>query len=112
MVDFVRAQREHAEKLNEAWGSLLPEIENVDATKLTRSSFAQMAAALKDGVNNKSSVSSEEGDEAARTAQAGNAPMPLDPPPPEPSANAVCNTKVESSVLSGAVRYRDPLPEE
>lgn len=114
MLEFARAQKEHAEQVSAAWGALLPAVERVDATRCTGSSFAQMAAALKDGGDRKAGVAAERGGEAAgaATAQGGNAPMPSEPPPPEPSANAVCDANAQSPVLAGTVRYRDPMPEE
>ena len=33
MVGFVRAQKDHDKKMNKAWGALLPQVENMDATK-------------------------------------------------------------------------------
>jgi len=112
MVEFARMQKEHHDKMNEAWGELLPQVENVDATKFNGSSFAQAAAALREG---KSSSTSRGGDKAveAVTTQVENMLMPAYPPPPEPPTLDVQNANaMESSMLNGAVRYRDPLPEE
>ena len=110
--DFARAQKEHAESVNAAWGALLTEVEGVDATASTWDSFSQMAAAVKDGGNDKSGTVAMEGGTTTLPSTEENAPMPSDPPPPEPSTSAACDTMAESSVLAGAVRYRDPLPEE
>lgn len=110
MSEFVKAQKEHYEKMNAAWGSLLPEVESIDATKINGNSFAQAAVALnKQGSKAFGTVGGDEvvGVESA-TAQVQNMAMPSYPPPAEPN-NA---NPMESSTLNGAVRYRDPLPEE
>mmetsp|Transcript_30669 Transcript_30669/g.50130 ORF Transcript_30669/g.50130 Transcript_30669/m.50130 type:complete len:326 (+) Transcript_30669:500-1477(+) len=114
MVEFARAQKEHAEKMNEAWGALLPQVENVDATKFNGSSFARTGATLKDGDIRSIGLASGGGENVESvTAQVEDMTMPSYPPPPEPSANGVHNASsaMESSMLNGAVRYRDPLPE-
>ena len=117
MLDFTMAQKEHYEKMNDAWGTLLPQVEQLDATKFNGKSFARAAAALKKEGNQSAALGG--GNEAvdAVTTQVENLPMPSYPPPPEPTvANGVHsnvnNATAESSLLNGAVRYRDPLPEE
>ncbi|KAL9188509.1 hypothetical protein ACHAXT_006887 [Thalassiosira profunda] len=110
MVEFARAQKEQSEKLSEAWAALLPQVESVDATKCNGSSFAQTAAALKDG-SRTNVVAGAGGSVEAVAAQVDNMAMPSYPPPPEP-ASAQGAGNMESSMLNGAVRYRDPLPEE
>lgn len=111
MVEFARAQKEYHNKMNEAWGALLPEIESADATQFNGSSFAQAARAMNAG--NIVSMGGGNSVEAV-TAQVDDMTMPSYPPPPEPAAvNGVQSANaMESSMLNGAVRYRDPLPEE
>ncbi|KAL7526754.1 hypothetical protein ACHAXR_001636, partial [Thalassiosira sp. AJA248-18] len=113
MAEFVRAQKDHYEKMNEAWGALLPQVEGVDATKFSEISFAQSAAALRrQGSKPVGTVGGGEVVESV-TTQVDNVSMPSYPPPPEPAANGVHTTAMDSStMLNGAVRYRDPLPEE
>lgn len=103
MLEFARSQKEHSEKMNDAWGSLLPQLESVKVAEFTSSSFAQAAASLMERKHGSSLVSSA-------TKQMQEMGMPSYPPPVEPAGN---NTNgLESSMLNGAVRYRDLLPEE
>jgi len=120
MAEFARMQKEHADRVSDAWGKLVPQVENLDATDLHGSSFVDAAAALRQGSNSSSSrsmLASLGGGETtveSVTAQVENVPMPSYPPPPEPASNGVqdAGNAMESSMLNGAVRYRDPLPEE
>jgi len=122
MVDFARMQKEHADRMAEAWGALLPEVESVDVAKFNGSSFARTAGELKEGFNKSVGTVGGGGGGAgggdatveAVTSQVGNMSMPSYPPPGEPAGNGVhtASSAMESSMLNGAVRYRDPLPEE
>lgn len=105
MLEFAKVQKEHHDKMNNAWGALIPQLEGLDASDsgLRGKSFVEAsAAALKNGSN-------VEGEVRAVTTEVQNMAMPSYPPPPEPSTNGM-----ESSVLNEAVRYRtvDPLPTE
>jgi sorting nexin-1/2 len=103
MLEFAKVQKEHHDKMNNAWGALVPQLEGLDASDsaLGGKSFVEASAAA--------SKSSVERDVEAVTADVQNIAMPSYPPPPEPTSNAM-----ESSVLNEAVRYRtvDPLPAE
>ena len=115
MVDFKRAQKEHAENMNKAWGALLLQVENVDAAKYNGSFSVWMGATLKDDDIKSINVALEWGkDVELVTAKVEDMSMPLYPPQPEPSTNGVHNASsaIESSMLNVAVLYRDPLPEE
>ena len=106
MLEFAKVQKEHHDKMNSAWGALVPQLEGLDASDsaLGGKSFVEASAAA-----SKNGSSSVERDVEAVTADVQNIAMPSYPPPPEPTSNAM-----ESSVLNEAVRYRtvDPLPTE
>eukprot|EP00984_Skeletonema_dohrnii_P032475 scaffold26725_cov72-Skeletonema_dohrnii-CCMP3373.AAC.3 len=91
--------------MNNAWGTLVPELEGLDASDsgLRGKSFVEASAAAS---KNDSNVGREV---EAVTTDVQNMAMPAYPPPPEPTSNGM-----ESSVLNEAVRYRtvDPLPTE
>ena len=110
MAEFARAQREHYEGMNEVWASLLPQVESLDAPACNGSSFAREAAALREG---KSGGGGGLGWGGGDVAHLDGMPMPMYPPPPEPTSNGTHNRNaMESSMLSGAIRYRDASPEE
>jgi sorting nexin-1/2 len=110
MAEFARAQKEHYEGMNEVWASLLPQVESLDASACNGSSFAREAAALREG---KSGGGGGLGWGGGDVAHLDGMPMPMYPPPPEPTSNGTHNGNVmESSMLSGAIRYRDASPEE
>jgi sorting nexin-1/2 len=95
MVEFARAQKERYDGMHEVWGTLLPRVEGVNASAMNGSSFAREAAALREG-----------GSQCTTK-------MPTYPPPPEPVWNgARIGNAMESSMMNGAIRYRDALPEE
>ena len=106
MLEFAKVQKEHHDKMNNAWGSLVPQLEGLDASDsaLRGKSFVEASAAA-----SKNGSSSVETDVEAITTDVQNIAMPSYPPPPEPTSNGM-----ESSVLNEAVRYRavDPLPTE
>jgi len=108
MVEFARMQKDHHDKMHEAWGAVLPQVESVDAIMFNGNSFAQSAAVLREG---KYGDTSRGGGNVVEnvTMQVGNMSMPAYPPPVEPQAMP---NALNSSMLNGAVRYRDPLPEE
>lgn len=119
MAEFARVQREHAERVCEAWKALVPQVEGIDAAEGHGGSFVRAAEKLRESGGNRPGLvaSGEGGAEAtaeSAATQAETMPMPSYPPPPEPVANGVKNASntMESSMLNGAVRYRDTLPEE
>eukprot|EP00984_Skeletonema_dohrnii_P017906 scaffold8250_cov118-Skeletonema_dohrnii-CCMP3373.AAC.7 len=105
MLEFAKVQKEHHDKMNNAWGTLVPQLEGLDASDsgLRGKSFVEASAAAS---KNDSNVGREV---EAVTTDVQNMAMPSYPPPPEPTSNGM-----ESSVLNEAVRYRtvDPLPTE
>ena len=105
MADFVKMQKEYHNKMNDAWAVVLPQIESCDATKLNGSSFAHAASGLREGKSNGIVLAGTASVEVV-TNQVGSMSMPSYPPPQEPSAT----NGMESSMLNGAVRYRE-LPE-
>ncbi|KAL3772661.1 hypothetical protein ACHAW5_008611 [Stephanodiscus triporus] len=107
MSEFVRAQKEHYDAMSDVWSSLLPEVEGIDASTFNGSSFAREAAALREG---KAGAGSSGG--GIEAVHFENMPMPTYPPPPEPANDAYSRNVLESSMLNGAIRYRDVLPEE
>jgi sorting nexin-1/2 len=108
MTEFARAEKEHTDKMNMIWGVLLPHVEELNGTQFTGKSFFDAAAELRNGKSSHGAVGEDEATTSV-SAQMEHMPMPTYPPPPEPSANA---NVLESSMFNGAVRYRDPLPEE
>ena len=105
MREFARMQKEYHDKMNAAWGAVLPQIESCDDIKCCGNSFAKAAADLREGKSSNGFVESV-------AAQVDNMSMPSYPPPPEPSANVSSTNGMESSMLNGAVRYRSQLHEE
>jgi len=122
MAEFARAQKEYHDGMNEVWGALVPRLEEVDAERFNGKSFAGAAAALREGRSfvggSGAGASGSVGGGGVEpvTTQVENMAMPSYPPPPEPmpANNGVDNSTnaMESSMLNGAVRYREPLPEE
>jgi len=111
MAEFARAQKEHYEGMNEVWASLLPQVESLDASACNGSSFAREAAALREGKSG--GVGGGLGWGGGDVAHFDGMPMPTHPPPPEPTSNGTHNgNAMESSMLNGAIRYRDASPEE
>ncbi len=109
MAEFARAEKEHTDKMNMIWGVLLPHVEEVTASQFNGKPFSQAAAALREGKSSHSTVGE---DEATTSITAQLEHMPTYPPPLEPSANGVNANVMESSLLNGVVRYRDPLRED
>jgi hypothetical protein len=73
-------------------GARCPRVEGMNASATNGCSFDRETAALREG---------------------GSTTMPTYPPPPEPVRNgARIGNATESSILNGAIRYRDTLPEE
>ncbi|KAL3808502.1 hypothetical protein ACHAXA_008323 [Cyclostephanos tholiformis] len=109
MVEFARAQKEQYDGMHEVWGSLLPRVVGLNASFTNGSSFAQEAAALREGGSRGGGAG---GGEAAVHFEYTT--MPTYPPPPEPVWNGGVRNgnAMESSMLNGAIRYRDALPEE
>lgn len=105
MLEFAKVQKEHHDKMNGAWGELVPKLEGLDASDsaLRGKSFVEASAAAS---KNNPNV---DVDVEAVTTDVQSMAMPSYPPPPEPTSNGL-----ESSVLNEAVRYRtvDPLPTE
>mmetsp|Transcript_19316 Transcript_19316/g.30213 ORF Transcript_19316/g.30213 Transcript_19316/m.30213 type:complete len:573 (+) Transcript_19316:87-1805(+) len=105
MLEFAKVQKEHHDKMNSAWGALVPQLEGLDASDsaLRGKSFVEASAAAS---KNNPTV---DFDVEAITTDVQNMAMPSYPPPPEPTSNGL-----ESSVLNEAVRYRtvDSLPSE
>jgi hypothetical protein len=92
MVEFARMQKGRHVGMQGLWSTLLPRVEGMNASATNGCSFAQETAALREG---------------------GSTTMPTYPPPPEPVWNgARIGNATESSMLNGAIRYRDALPEE
>eukprot|EP00584_Thalassiosira_punctigera_P006345 CAMPEP_0172529960 /NCGR_PEP_ID=MMETSP1067-20121228/3871_1 /TAXON_ID=265564 ORGANISM="Thalassiosira punctigera, Strain Tpunct2005C2" /NCGR_SAMPLE_ID=MMETSP1067 /ASSEMBLY_ACC=CAM_ASM_000444 /LENGTH=557 /DNA_ID=CAMNT_0013314099 /DNA_START=150 /DNA_END=1820 /DNA_ORIENTATION=- len=56
MADFARMQKEHADRVSEAWGALVPLVENVDAARLEGTSFVQAAETMRQGGRSSRSV--------------------------------------------------------
>ena len=106
MLEFAKVQKEHHDKMNSAWGELVPQLEGLDASDsaLRGKSFVEASAAAAStnggGIN-------VEGEVQAVTTKVQNMLMPSYPPPPEPTSKGM-----DSSVLNKAVRYRtvDQLP--
>ncbi len=109
MIEFARAEKEHTDKMNMIWGVLLPHVEEVTASQFNGKLFSHAAAALREGKS--SAVGEDEATTCATTQLEHMPPMPMYPPPFEPSANGVHSNVLDSSMLNGVVRYRDPLPE-
>jgi len=107
MFEFAKVQQEHHDKMNNAWGALVPRLEqlNVSESGFRGKSFVEAASAAVASKNN-SHNDSENGVEAI-TSDVQNMTMPSYPPPPEPIANGM-----ESSTLNEAVRYREMIPAE
>lgn len=126
MAEFVRCQKEYHERMDKAWSELLPRVEGVDETEFGGGSFAGAAAAARRAGGAGGALTTAGGgeggaDSAAATARVDNVPMPSYPPPPAPQEAAMAanggvhdaaGIAMESSILNGAIRYRDPLPEE
>jgi sorting nexin-1/2 len=90
MTEFIKAQKWYYDGMNEVWGSLLPQVEG------------------------HSVLSASDGYLFSREA-AHIVPMPMYPPPAEPSSNGSSSTNihaglVDSSTSNGVVRYRE-LPD-
>mmetsp|Transcript_27566 Transcript_27566/g.55644 ORF Transcript_27566/g.55644 Transcript_27566/m.55644 type:complete len:610 (-) Transcript_27566:152-1981(-) len=119
MLSFAKAQKEYHEKLNSAWGALLPQLESVNIAQFGGPSFVQAAASVREvrSVGGHSSGLTTEPAIQLAATPVQNMPMPSDPPPPVPPSisskgiHGMIGVE-ESSKLNGTVRYRDPLPPE
>ena len=103
MLEFAKVQKEHHDKMNNAWGALVPLLEGLDKSDFISRSFVEASAAA-------SKIGSiAQGQVQSLTSEIQHVPMPSTPPPPEPVSHGL-----ESSVLNEAVRYRtvEPLPTE
>lgn len=101
MLEFAKVQKDHHEKMNEAWGVLVPQLEQLSASDSRGKSFVEASAAAS------KNYAHVEGEMQCVTAEIQNMSMPSYPPPPEPIANGM-----ESSTLNEAVRYREMIPAE
>ena len=96
MAEFTKIQKEYHAKMLSAWEDVLPQVEDCDATNFNGRSFAKAAEEL---VGRSSVVSTGTDSVEVVASEVDNISMPTYPPPQEPN-------------LTGAVRYRETLPEE
>lgn len=114
MLEFAKAQKEHNDKMNDAWGALVPQLESVNVAEFSGSSFVQAAAVVKEKTGG-FAVGGSVVDPGVQPVIMQVQGMPSQPPPPEPTvaSNGIHGMiGVDTSTLNGTVRYREPLPPE